>query len=75
MGKDRNDNIVRQYSENDTIYFILLYEEFQISQTKTNIISTLNIFTNYLLDKTCNLKNNFKVWVIYFYLKTLLEFK
>ena len=27
MGRDRNDNIVRQYSENDTIYFILLYEE------------------------------------------------
>lgn len=27
MGTDRNDNTVRQYSENNTIYFILLYEE------------------------------------------------
>ena len=39
------------------------------------MISTLNIFTKYFLAKTSNPKNNFKVWVIYFYLKTLLEFK
>ena len=68
MRTDLNDNIEGQSSENDTICFT-------IDQTKNNMISTLNIFTKYFIAKTCNLKNNFKVWVIYFYLKTLLEFK
>ena len=36
------------------------------------MISILNVLTKYFLAKTCILKNNFKGWVIYFYLKNIV---